>query len=448
MNIEDFERIRNASEDAGSEMFNLMTKLYPICRSITGNGVRQTLQEIKNHINLKIYEVPTGKQVFDWTVPKEWNITDAYIKNKNGNRVVDFKKSNLHVVSYSTPIKEKISFVELKKHIHTIPEQPDRIPYLTSYYEENWGFCMAHQDYEKLKDDEYEVVIESTLKKGSLTYGEYFIAGKKTDEILISCYVCHPSLCNDNLSGIVLSTMLAKYLSMIPLEYSVRFLFIPETIGAITWLAANEKKLSRIKYGLVVTCVGDPGISTYKKARQENAEINKVVEFVLKNSDSQYAILDFFPSGSDERQFCSPGFDLPVGSLMRTPYAKFSQYHTSGDNLNFVKAEFLLDSYIKYLKSIFVIENNKKYRNQKPKCEPQLGKRGLYRHLGGQRIKDYEQAMFWLLNFSDGKHDLIDIAEKSHINFEILFKVAKKLECNKLIKVVNNPASKKKSIRN
>lgn len=446
MNLGDFEKIRNDAPTAGSEMIHLMTKIYPICRSITGNGVRQTLTEIKNHIDLKIHEVPTGKKVFDWTVPKEWNIIDAYVTDKNGNRIIDFKKSNLHVVSYSIPIRKKLALAELKKHIHTIPEQPDLIPYLTSYYSEDWGFCMAHKDFEKLKDEEYDVVIDSTLKKGSLTYGEYYIAGKKTDEILISCYVCHPSLCNDNLSGIVLTTMLAKYLSKTPLEYSIRFLFIPETIGAITWLAINERKISKIKHGLVATCVGDSGISTYKRSRQTNTDINKVVEFVLKSSGSKYNVLDFFPSGSDERQFCSPGFNLPVGSLMRTPYARFTQYHTSGDDLSFVKAEFLADTYTKYLTSIFVLDNNKRYHNTNPKCEPQLGRRGLYRQLGAQKIADHEQAMFWLLNLSDGNHDLIDISEKSHISFETLLGVAKKLEENKLLKVSASSAKTRKRV--
>jgi aminopeptidase-like protein len=435
MNLDEFKKIMDSIEMTGQEMFQLMTKLYPICRSITGNGVRQTLAEIKNHIDLKVSEIPTNKKVFDWTIPKEWNISDAYVLDPKGNKVVDFKKSNLHVVSYSVPISKKMPLEELKQHIHTLPDQPNTIPYLTSYYKDDWGICMTHNEFLKLQDGEYEVVIDSSLKDGSLTYGEFLIKGKTSEEILISCYICHPSMCNDNLSGVVLATALAKQLSKIQMNYSVRFLFIPETIGAITWLTLNEKNLSKLKHGLVATCLGDPGVSTYKKTKHGKAEIDRTVEFVLKNSGKQYQILDFFPTGSDERQFCSPGFNLPVGSLMRTPYGRFPQYHTSDDNLEFVKAEFLADTYRKYLNTIFVLENNKKYLNLNPKCEPQLGKRGLYRQTGGQKTsKDSEAAMFWLLSFSDGSHDLIDISGKSGIQFEVLHDVALKLQESKLLK--------------
>ena len=360
MNLDEFKKIMDNVDLTGSEMFQLMTKLYPICRSITGNGVRQTLAEIKNHIDLKVNEIPTNKKVFDWTIPKEWNISDAYVLDPKGNKVVDFKKSNLHVVSYSVPISKKMPLEELKQHIHTLPDQPNTIPYLTTYYKDDWGICMTHNEFLKLQAGEYEVVIDSTLNDGSLTYGEFLIKGKTSEEILISCYICHPSMCNDNLSGVVLATALAKQLSKIQMNYSVRFLFIPETIGAITWLTLNEKNLSKLKHGLVATCLGDPGVSTYKKTKHGKAEIDRTVEFVLKNSGKQYQILDFFHTGSDERQFCSPRFNMPVGSLMRTPYGRFPQYHTSDDNLEFVKAEFLADTYRKYLNTIFVLENNKK----------------------------------------------------------------------------------------
>ena len=435
MNSIELEDIVSQIDHIGLDMYQLMTELFPICRSITGNGVRDTLNQIKNHIDLKIHEIPSNTSVFDWTIPKEWNIVDAYVIDPLGNKVIDFKKSNLHVVSYSTSIRQKMTLEELKTHLHTLPNQPDTIPYLTSYYNENWGFCLSYNDFLKLEDGEYQVVIDSSLKDGSLTYGEYFIPGKNSDEILISCYVCHPSMCNDNLSGVVLATILAKHISKLSLDYSFRFLFIPETIGAITWLAINEKNISKIKHGLVATCVGDPGISTYKKSRQNNADIDKTVEFILKNSNSEYKIVDFFPSGSDERQFCSPGFNLPVGSLMRTPYGKFSQYHTSEDNLDFVGAHYLADSYVKYINTIFVLENNKKFVNLNPKCEPQLGKRGLYRQIGGQKLsQDSEMAIFWMLNFSDDEHSILDISEKSGIKFEILVDAALKLQQNNLIR--------------
>ncbi|NDF30405.1 MAG: DUF4910 domain-containing protein, partial [Nitrososphaeria archaeon] len=328
MSIDKFEDLRNNANSIGSEMYHLMENLYPICRSITGNGVRQTLTEIKKYIDLQVHEVPTNTQVFDWTIPKEWNITDAYVADSKGNKVVDFKKSNIHVVSYSTPIRKKMHLAELKQHLYTIPDLPNTVPYLTSYYKEDWGFCMAHKDFLNLKDEEYEVVIDSTLRDGSLTYGEFFIPGSTSDEILVSCYVCHPSMCNDNLSGVVLTTLLARELSKVKTNYSFRFLFVPETIGAISWLAANEKNLSKIKHGLVATCLGDPGISTYKRTKHGKAEIDRAVEYVLKNTKDDYQILDFFPTGSDERQFCSPGINLDVGSLMRTPYGKFAEYHT------------------------------------------------------------------------------------------------------------------------
>ena len=434
MNFEEFKKLQN-NTDLPLEMDQLMNTLFPICRSITGNGVRESFNIIKQIINLQITEIPTNTKVFDWTVPKEWNISDAYIADLSGNKIIDFKKSNLHVVSYSIPINKIISIEELKTHIHTIPEKPDTVPYLTTYYNEDWGFCMSHNDFLNLKDPEYKILIDSKLENGFMTMGEYYIPGEISDEFLISCYICHPSMCNDNLSGVVLTTFLAKYLSGQKLKYSYRFLFVPETIGSISWISLNEQNLCKIKHGLVATCLGDPGSSTYKRSKSGNSEIDKTVEFVLKNSSSDYNILDFFPTGSDERQFCSPAFNLNVGSLMRTPYAKFIQYHTSDDNLDFVKSEYIVDSFLKYLKTIFVIENNKKYVNMNPKCEPQLGKYGLHRYLGGQKNKqESELAMFWLLSFSDGFTDLIDISEKSQLSFEIVSEAAKKLELYKLLK--------------
>lgn len=401
------------------KMYDLMRRLFPICRSITGKGVRETLKIIKGHIPIEIREVPTGTQVFDWTIPKEWNIKDAYIKNSKGEKIVDFKKSNLHILNYSVPVHKKMSLEKLTKHLFTLPNYPDWIPYLTSYYKENWGFCLAHKQYEQLEEDTYEVVIDSTLEDGYLTFGELYIKGRREDEVLFSCYICHSSSCNDSLSGIVLLTFLAKQLLGADLKYSYRFLFIPETIGAITWLSLNEDKVSRIKHGLVATCVGDPGRSTYKKSRDGNAIIDKVVEKVLIDSGEPYEIIDFFPSGSDERQFCSPGFNLPVGSLMRTPYGRFPEYHTSADNLDFVDPEYLADSFEKYMKVIFILENNRTYLNLNPKCEPQLGRRGLYRMIGGQKTCGInELAMLWCLNLSDGTSSLLDISIRSDMRFD------------------------------
>jgi len=420
MNIADFKKKLNLDE-VGRNMYQLVSELYPICRSITGNGFRQTLKMIKARVPLEIHEVPSGTPVFDWTVPKEWNINDAYVKNSKGERIIDFKKSNLHVVSYSTPIKAKMPLAELKQHLFTLPEHPDWIPYRTSYYNETWGFCLSHKQFLELKDEIYEVYIDASLEKGHLTYGEYFIKGQNTDEVLISCHACHPSLCNDNLSGVALVTFLAQCLSALSLRYSYRFLFIPGTIGSITWLCLNEAYVSKIKHGLVATLLGDTGHSAYKKSRQGNAEIDKAVMCMLKHSGLNYKILDFSPYGYDERQFCSPGFNLPVGCLMRTPHGQFPEYHTSADNLDFVKPKYLADSFFKYLAVFNILENNRKYLNQNPKCEPQLGKRGLYRLIGGQEnAKLNELAMLWVLNLSDGSHSLLDIAERANLEFDLI----------------------------
>jgi len=419
-------------------MYDLIAELYPICRSITGNGVRKTLDIIGKHVPLEIHEVPTGTNVFDWTIPKEWNISDAYIKNSKGEIIVDFKKSNLHILNYSSPVHKKLSLKELQEHIFTLPNQVDVIPYLTTYYKENWGFCMQYNQYKKLPDDEYEVFINSSLKNGSLTYGEFFIKGKTDDEILFTSYVCHPSLCNDNLSGVVLITYLAKLLKNLNLKYSYRFLFIPETIGAITWLSKNVSNLSKIKCGLVATCVGDPGAFTYKKTRNNTSKIDRIVEKVLLDSKVPHKIVNFFPSGSDERQFSSPGFDLHIGSLMRTMYTVFPEYHTSADNLDFVTADSMRESLEQYLKVIFILENDAKYANLVSKCEPQLGKRGLYDAVGGQKKQKIEKmALLWVLNLSDGGNSLLDISIRSGLTFEEIKNAADLLYEKKLLKIID-----------
>lgn len=415
-------------------MYRLVRELYPICRSITGNGLRRTLDLLKAYIPLEVHEVPTGTPVFDWTVPKEWNIKDAYIKNAKGERIVDFRQSNLHVVSYSTPIKKRISLQELKRHVFTLPEQPDLIPYRTAYYDEDWGFCMSHNRFSDLKEGEYDVCIDATLEPGYLTYGEYCIPGSVSDEVLISCHICHPSLCNDNLSGMVLSTFLAHHLSTLPCEYSYRFLFVPVTIGSIAWLSANRNQATRIKHGLVAACVGDEGKFHYKKSRRGDAEIDRAAINVLKKLPSGYEVRNFIPYGYDERQYCSPGFDLPVGCLMRTPHGEYPEYHTSADNLNFIKSHSLLESFLIYLKILNVIDNNRYYLNQNPNCEPQLGKRGLYKKIGGQGdSKEKQMALLWVLNLSDGTHSLLDISDRSGLDFNLIRDVADLLVASDLL---------------
>jgi aminopeptidase-like protein len=406
--------------DVGQDMYRLIEELYPICRSITGDGVRRTLQIVQRHIPLMVHEVPSGTNVFDWTVPKEWNITDAYIKNTRGERVVDFNTSNLHVVSYSVPVKKKMSLAALKPHLFTLPEHPEWIPYRTSYYTENWGFCLSHTQLSQLREDEeYEVCIDSSLAEGHLTYGEYYLPGDLRDEVLISCHVCHPSLCNDNLSGIALVTFLAKYLSALPRRYSYRFLFIPGTIGSITWLCRNETQVAHIKHGFVVAGVGDKGDLTYKKSRRGDAEIDNAVCHVLKHAGNRHAVIDFFPYGYDERQFCSPAFNLPIGCVMRTPFGQYPEYHTSADDLDFIHLPSLADSLSTCVAILSILEHNKMYVNQNPKCEPQLGKRGLYRAIGGQAASAVDTlTLLWVLNLADGNYSLLDMAERADCPFE------------------------------
>lgn len=409
-------------------MQRLIEDLYPICRSITGNGFRQSLQILRKIIPLDVVEVPSGTQVFDWTIPKEWNIRDAYVKNPAGEKVIDFQRSNLHILNYSIPVQGRFSLAELKEHLYTLPETPDWIPYRTSYYSEKWGFCLADSQLQTFTEGEYEVFIDTSLEQGSLTYGEYVLLGETSDEVLISCHSCHPSLANDNLSGMALATYLAKTLQAVPRRYTYRFLFIPGAIGSITWLARNGDKVSRIKHGLVVTCVGDPGKSTYKKSRRGNAEIDRAVQHVLKHSGQEFQVVDFSPYGYDERQYCSPGFNLAVGSLSRTPNGSYAEYHTSADNLDLVRPAYLADSLTKCLAVIDLLEHNRFYLNLSPKCEPQLGKRGLYGSLGGlKEIKQFEYALLWVLNYSDGDFSLLDIAEKSGINFQTIKEAAEAL---------------------
>ncbi|HEX2467325.1 MAG TPA: DUF4910 domain-containing protein [Solirubrobacterales bacterium] len=412
-------------DEAGEWLHGLIAELYPIPRSITGDGVRQTLARIGEEIPLSVKEVATGTEVLDWTVPREWNIRDACIKDLDGDRVVDFQRSNLHVMSYSVPVERRVSREELGEHLFSLPDHPDWIPYRTSYYNEAWGFCVSERQREALRDAEYYVLIDSTLANGALTYAECLLEGELHDEVLVSCHVCHPSLCNDNLSGIAVATALARTLAEPRRRFSYRFLFVPGTIGSITWLARNEAHLDRVKHGLVLTCVGDGGRSTYKRSRRGDAEVDRAMAHVLRHSGQDYELLDFSPWGYDERQYCSPGFDLPVGCLMRTPHGRFPEYHTSADDLDLVRPEALADSYAKCLRLFDVLERNRTYLNTTPKGEPQLGRRGLYQAVGGQVDREAVQmAMLWVLNQSDGSKDLLEIATRSSLSYETIANAA------------------------
>jgi len=422
------------AEDIGEAIFALAAEIYPICRSITGDGVRETLRAIDKHIKLEISEVPTGTAVFDWTVPREWNIREAYIKNERGEKIVDFARSNLHVMSYSVPVRRRMSLAELKQHVHTLPDQPDLIPYRTSYYADNWAFCMPHRLFESLRDETYEVVIDSSLADGFLTYGEHLHRGETEDEFLFSAHVCHPSLANDNCSGVALLAHLAKRMAGLRTRYSYRFVFAPGTIGAITWLARNEDRSRRIKHGLVMSMVGDGGGPTYKKSRRGNAMIDRAMALSLRHSGLTPTILDFIPYGYDERQYCSPGFNLPVGLFQRSKFGSIPQYHTSADDLDFIAPNHLAQSYRLIADTIDVVENDAVYCNTMPKCEPQLGRRGLYGMTGGDKdAAAANMAMLWILNLSDGTQSLLDIAERANLPFHVVRNTAELLQANGLL---------------
>ncbi|HEY7300654.1 MAG TPA: DUF4910 domain-containing protein [Xanthobacteraceae bacterium] len=416
---------RAITSDIGAAIYAFAAKIFPLCRSITGNGVRQTLREIAAHIPLDIHEVPTGTPVLDWTIPREWNIRDAYIKDERGKKIVDFNDSNLHVMSYSVPVRGHMALGELKRHIYTQPDQPDAIPYRTSYYAENWAFCLPHRQFEAMPEGTYEVSIDSSLTDGHLTYGEFFHRGETDEEFLLSTHVCHPSLANDNCSGIALLTQIAKRISLSRTRCSYRFLFVPGTIGAIAWLARNQDRIPHIRHGLVISMVGDGGGPTYKRSRRGNAEIDRAMIHTLLHSGRPSTILDFFPYGYDERQYCSPGFNLPVGLFQRSKFGSIPQYHNSRDDLEFIRPDHMAESCRLIAETISVIEDNRTYRNLAPKGEPQLGRRGLYGAIGGDpESAAANMAMLWILNLSDGTNSLLDIAERADLPFSIIQRTA------------------------
>jgi aminopeptidase-like protein len=408
----------------GEEAYRLVERLYPIPRSITGDGVRRTLAIVGEHVPVDVHEVPTGTPVLDWTVPREWNVRGAWIADAGGRRVVDMADHALHLVVHSVPVRARMTLAELRPHLHSLPDQPDLIPYRTSYYREDWGFCLRHRDLAALEEGEYEVCVDTTLEDGHLTYGEVWVPGETDDEVLFSAHVCHPQLANDNQSSVALATLLARELAAGGTRLSYRFLFVPGTIGAITWLARNEDRVDRVRAGLVLAGTGDPGPLSYKRSRRGDAVIDRAAEHVLARSGSPYGIEDFWPWGYDERQYCSPGFDLPVGCLMRTPHGRYPEYHTSGDDLRLVRREALAGTYGALLDIVAVLEGDGRYRNLSPKGEPQLGRRGLYGAIGG---REEELALLWVLNASDGSASLLDVAERSGMPFAVIREAADRL---------------------
>lgn len=409
------------AEITGAWMHDRVTEWFPICRSITGDGVRETLHRLAEHLPLELHEVPTGNPVFDWTIPQEWNIRDAYIADVSGTRVVDFQANSLHVMGYSVPVRARMSKTDLREHVHTLPEQPDRIPYRTSYYAANWAFCVAHNVWEALPEGDYDVCIDATLADGALTYAECILPGDGPDEVLISAHTCHPALANDNLSGIAVAAQLARHLRDVPHRHTYRFVFAPGTIGAITWLARNQARAEKLAHGLILACVGDPGALRYKQSRRGNAVVDRAVAHVFQHSGQPHTLQPFIPYGYDERQYCSPGFNLPVGCFMRSGPGGYPEYHTSGDNPDLVRPESLADSLHRLLEVIQILEDNAAYQNTKPHCEPMLGRRGLYSAIGGRSdTQTVQLALLWALNYSDGEHDLLAIADKANLPFSAL----------------------------
>jgi aminopeptidase-like protein len=418
-----------AFPELGEQMYELARRLYPIPRSLTGDGVRETLSILAERVPLEVREVPTGTEAFDWTVPREWNVREAWIADPSGRRVVDFADHSLHLVGYSVPVHRKLPLAELREHLYSLPDQPELIPYRTSYYDESWGFCLPHRTLEALPEGEYEVLVDSDLADGSLTYGELAIPGETDREVLVSCHVCHPALANDNLSGLAVTLFLAQALlersRQAPLLHTYRFLWLPGTIGAITWLAANREAAARIDHGLVAANLGDGGPFHYKRSRRGFAMIDRVVMHLLQTSGAEHRIEPFVPFGYDERQYCSPGFDLAVGSLTRTPWGRYPEYHTSADDLSLIAPTNLAASLETYLRVMEILEGNRTYRNLAPYGEPQLGRRGLYAKIGGAAEgRERQLDLLWVLNFSDGREPLLAVAERASRPFRAIREAA------------------------
>lgn len=423
----------NHRRDVGEEAWRLVERLYPLARSLTGDGVRATFAILAEHAPLEVHEVPTGTAVLDWTVPQEWNVREAWIAGPDGARVVDVRDHTLHLMSYSTPVHTQMNLQELRPHLYSLPEQPDLIPYRTSFYEPRWGFCLPHRQLEALPEGEYEVCVDTTLEDGHLSYAEIVLPGAGEHEVLLHAHSCHPSLANDNCSSLALATLLAHELADRENRYTYRFVFAPATIGAITWLARNENVLPWIRHGLVLAGTGDPGPLSYKRSRRGDATIDRAVEVVLRDFGAEASVEAFSPWGYDERQYCSPGYDLPVGRLSRTPHGRYLEYHTSADNLSFVRPQALANTYDALLAIIDVLEGDRLYRNVSPRGEPQLGRRGLYASVGTADRREAELALLWVLNLCDGSHSLLGVAERSGIPFTTVRRAADALLAHELL---------------
>lgn len=412
-----FGELRARARDAGETLHAWIREWHPINRSLTGDGVREQCARIAGLLPVELHrhETPTGAAAFDWTIPREWNVREAYIETPDGRRIADYAVHNLHLMGYSVPVRATMDLAELRGHLHSLPDRPHAIPYRTSYYKEQWGFCLPHAEAEALPEGTYRVHIDATLAPGHLTHAECVLPGDSNEEILFSAHLCHPSLANDNLSGIAAAVWLAREFAAIPRRYTWRFIFAPGTIGAINWLALNQRRTSLVRHGLILALLGGPAPPTYKASRQDGALVDRAARHVLR--DGAGWLRDFSPYGYDERQYGSPGFNLPVGCFMRSEPGGYPEYHTSDDNPDFVRPEQLADSLEKIIAILEILEGDRRYRNLNPHCEPQLGKRGLYGAIGGG-AKSFELALLWVLNLSDGEHALLDIAERAGRPFE------------------------------
>jgi len=401
-------------------------RLWPILRSITGEGVRQSHDILSELIPLERFEIPTGTKVYDWEIPKEWSVSEAFVIRPDGKKILDIKENNLHLLNYSMPFSGTVSLEELNEHLYSLPDLPDAIPYVTSYYKERWGFCISENERKNLPAGDYKVVINSKLFAGSLSIGEAFLPGETDEEVLLSSYSCHPSMANNELSGPLVLAFLYQRLAQVKnRRLSYRFVLLPETIGAIAYLKMRGEHLKeKLIAGYVITCIGDAGNFSYKRSRQFDSLADKAALHVLAGLDKKANVVKFSPLGSDERQYCSPAFNLPVGSLMRTMYGKYPEYHSSLDNKDFISFAALQESIDVYFKIMMALDKNQKYINLYPHGEPRLDKRGLYETVGHSSVPELSSKVLWLLNYSDGKHDLFDIAELSGYSVAELHEIA------------------------
>lgn len=429
----------HSEPNGGQALYDFAARLYPICRSITGHGVRQSLALICEQIPLTIHDVPSGSPVYDWEVPLEWNIEDAAVVSSDGERVIDFQEHNLHVVGYSEPISTTVTLRELDERLHSLSDHPTWVPYRTSYYRRTWGFCLRQAKRDTLRSGKYKVEIRSSLAPGSLTYGELVVPGRKREEVLFFTHICHPSLANDNTAGMAVATALAKWIQSEPRRYTYRFVFAPGTIGSLCWLKQNERALARVRAGLVLGLLGDPAALTYKMSRDGHTQADAVAEYVVSHLDQASTVIPFSPYGYDERQLCSPGFNLPIGRLTRSVNGGYAEYHSSADDLTLIKAGRLAESLTACKLFVGVLEENQHFVNRLPKGEPRLGKRGLYGSIGGVSPGEGEQAMLWVLNQADGSKSLLDIARRSGLAFEIVRGAASALEKCGLLEAVDTP---------